>query len=102
VLTPESEVTECEKGNLRCRLPGGKVDDTWRVHNREPNWKISKRSHSLIKKAPDCSRSFCWLESRPGFWNATRRRTRRSSVAEFHFPLLFAVHYGGCISWNLP
>ncbi len=23
VLTPESEATECEKGNLRCRLPRG-------------------------------------------------------------------------------
>ncbi len=33
MLTPESEVAECEKGNLRCRLPGGKVDDRWRVHN---------------------------------------------------------------------
>jgi hypothetical protein len=34
MLTPESEVTECEKENVRCfGCQGGKVDETWRVHN---------------------------------------------------------------------
>ncbi len=83
---------------------GGKVDDTWRIDNWDPNREISKTSHSLIKKEPDCSRSFWWLESRPGFWKATRRRWwwRGSSVMEFHFPFVFSARYGGRISWKLP
>ncbi len=78
MLTPESEVTECEKQNLRCRLPrGGRLMTRGASTTEIPIGKISKRSRSLIKKEPDCSRSFCWLESRPGFWNAARRRRRR-------------------------
>ncbi len=44
---------------------GGRLMRRGGSTTESPIRKISKRSRSLIKKEPDCSRSFCWLESRP-------------------------------------